>query len=116
MPLPIHLVRKLAQQRAENVVASESVSVEVSSGFDFNATPVSPAPAPAPEPAPAPVPEPTPEPVAEPVPEPAPEVAAELTAEPVSCCTSGTCTGNCICKSAPVESESENGDEKKNNN
>ena len=119
MPLPAHLARKLAHQRTEqSAQVSASVEPDVVSTFDFNATPA-PAPVPAPVPVEVvsePVPEPTPAPV-EVVPEPVPEpVSAPV--EPVSCCVNGTCTNvtcteNCCCK--PVEPESENTDEKKNN-
>ena len=116
MPLPAHLARKLAHQRTEqSTQVSASVEPDVASTFDFNATPV-------PVPEPVVVPEPAPEPVVVPEPVPEPVVVSEPAhvgpAEPTSCCangtcTNGTCTENCCCK--PVEPESENTDEKKNN-
>ena len=95
MPLPAHLARKLAHQRAEqSVEVSASVEPDVVSTFDFNATP-----------APAVVPV-------------SPEPVQVSRAEPTSCCangtcTNGTCTENCCCK--PAEPEVENDEEKKNN-
>ena len=105
MPLPIHLVRKLAQQRAEQS-AQVPVSVEPDLEKNNNVLVVAPVSEPVHVTPVEVVPEPvhvTPvEVVLEPVHVTPVEVVPEPV-EPVSCCANGTCTENCCCK--PVEPE-----------